>query len=106
MMKKMKPVPEVSIAPERPAISETAPGLAALKTHLLDPDPIALREFSQSGQLGQVIPEWLRLTGPQNVQHKTHHFPLDEHTFQVIEKTKASPYYQALSEPFQYLTVL
>lgn len=85
---------------------EAAEKIATLTEVLLDPNPQVLRRFSESGQLAEIIPQWGRLTGERNTQHNTHHFPLDDHTLKVVEKTKASSYYRNLSEYQRFMATL
>lgn len=80
--------------------------ISTLEEVLLDPNPKVLRYFSQSGHLGELIPEWQRLIGARNTQHATHHFLLDDHTLRVIERIKNSSYYRSLTDYQQFLTTL
>jgi hypothetical protein len=64
-----------------------------------------LAQWSQTGWLDRVLPEWQRQRGPLNTQHQTHDFPLDVHSLKVIAGTKQSQYYQALSPEQKTLTV-
>ncbi len=83
------------IASLRPAV---APDLVAeLEAALLSEDNAVLRKMSDTGRLAQALPEWKRLTGPENTQHGFHDFTLDEHTLRVVERTRTSPYYRQLS---------
>ena len=77
-----------------------------LEALLLDPGMDALKAASASGELTRYIPEWARLTSSENIQHATHHYPLDEHTFLVVEGTKGSSYFQQLSPYQKKVTVL
>lgn len=85
---------------------EATEKVSRLEEVLLDPNPEVLRHFSASDELGETIPEWGRLIGPRNIQHATHHFPLDDHTFKVIEKAKSSFYYKTLSDYQRFITTL
>lgn len=77
-----------------------------LHSLLLDSNPNVIVEASQDGLLGEIIPEWNRLTGSWNIQHSTHHYPLDEHTLKVLEVTRSSPYFQSLNPYQQWITAL
>lgn len=88
------------------ASSQANEQIETLVDVLLNPNSRVLREWSASGQLGKVVPEWQRLTGPRNVQHVTHHFKLDDHTLKVIERIKTSPYYDSLTDYQQFLVTL
>lgn len=78
----------------------------ALEAILLDPDPAPLRDWSATGRLADLIPQWQRLTGDRNVQHSAHHFYLDDHTCRVVEGVRRSNYYQPLSRYQQWLATL
>jgi hypothetical protein len=83
-----------------------AENIELLESVLLDPNPEVLRAFSSSGELGALIPEWNRLTGPRNIQNKAHHFPLDEHTLKVVRRTKRSSYYRDLTDYQKFMAAL
>ena len=71
--------------------------IAKLQQALLDPDPDVLQAMSTSGEIALVIPEWLRVTGPNNTQHSNQAYTLEGHLLSCVAKSKASPYYQTLS---------
>ena len=54
-------------------------------------------DYSASGELDTVLPEWQRMRSSLNTQHSTHDFTLDVHTAKVLVKTKQSVSFQALS---------
>ena len=91
------------ILPTSPALSEAA---RQLESGLLAPDFSVLRQMSASGLLGKLLPDWQRLIGPKNIQHSAHAYPLDEHTFKVIEGAKAADYYAPLTPYQKRLTTL
>ncbi len=97
----------MSSNPSAPLVSPDPSGkVGLLEEALLDPNPAVLRYFNQSGQLDEVIPEWARLNSARNIQHNAHHFPLNEHTLKVIERTKSSYYFRHLTDYQQLLVTL
>jgi hypothetical protein len=74
------------------------PQLAALLQWLLDESgSVDFVNAMAAPWVDALLPEWRRLCGSDNTQHKTHDFTLDVHTAYVLAKTKESPHYQALT---------
>jgi hypothetical protein len=61
---------------------------------------------SEDGTIEAVLPEWSRMKGAFNTQHRNHDFTLDVHTAKVVVKTRTSPYFQSLSPHWKRLTTV
>jgi hypothetical protein len=61
---------------------------------------------SQAGILQAALPEWKRMKGPYNTQHRNHDFTLDVHTAKVVVKTRRSPYFKALTPHWKRLVTV
>lgn len=69
-------------------------------------DEVRFLEASAAGLLESFVPEWQRMKGEANTQHKTHDFTLDVHTAKVVIKTRKTHAFQGLSPHWQRLTTL
>lgn len=61
---------------------------------------------SEVGVLEAVLPEWSRMKGACNTQHRNHDFTLDVHTAKVVVKTRKSSYFTVLSPHWKRLVTL
>jgi|GEM_PF-6926718 len=69
-------------------------------------DESVFLEASENGLFTELAPEWARMAGPENTQHRTHDFTLDVHTAKVVTKTRMAKGFKALSPHWQRLTTL
>ncbi len=85
----------VPVDPPRPTVP--LPQVRQLETLLLNARFDELWDAHAKGGIRALIPDWGRVHGPDNIQHSTHDYPLDEHILRVVDGTKKSMYYPGLS---------
>lgn len=84
--------------------SETA--LATFFEGLEHEDEAHILSASEAGVFEAVVPEWARMRGPLNTQHRTHDFTLDVHSAKVVAKTRQAKGFSELSPHWQRLVTL
>ncbi len=94
----------VSNVPPLPVIPKAK--VTRLIKALQNPDGNAIRQLSASGFITSIIPQWERVAGPDNTQHSTQDYTLDEHIFRTIDACKASPHFLNLTPKEKELTLV